>query len=197
MTVDLKSRKALLTVALWGTVAFSSSGCENISDTLGFGRNPPDEFAVVDRPPLSMPPDFALRPPQPGAPRPQETNMTQRAGEAVFGKGTELPNAAPRGSDKGEAAPSDGEQALLSAAEASRADPAIRDIIDREAAKRIAGSRHLADDLLWWRKPDSGATVVNAADEADRLRAAREDGAPVNKGATPTIERQKGGWLEW
>ncbi len=32
----------------------------------------PDEFAVESRAPLTIPPEFDLRPPQPGAPRPQE-----------------------------------------------------------------------------------------------------------------------------
>ena len=34
----------------------------------------PDEFAVVTRAPLSMPPDYGLRPPRPGAARPNETS---------------------------------------------------------------------------------------------------------------------------
>ena len=43
----------------------------------------PDEFAVESRAPLTIPPDFALRPPQPGAPRPQETTAAERARKVI------------------------------------------------------------------------------------------------------------------
>lgn len=50
-----------------------------------FGRGAPDEFAVARRAPLSVPPDFALRPPRPGAPRPQEADSSTQALDAMFG----------------------------------------------------------------------------------------------------------------
>jgi hypothetical protein len=45
----------------------------------------PDEFAVQRQAPLVVPPDFALRPPQPGAPRPAEGTAAQQALQALFG----------------------------------------------------------------------------------------------------------------
>lgn len=48
-------------------------------------RNRPDEFAVQRQPPLLIPPDFALVPPQPGAPRAAERNAQQQTLEALFG----------------------------------------------------------------------------------------------------------------
>jgi hypothetical protein len=50
----------------------------------------PDEFAVQRQSPLVVPPDFALVPPQQGAPRPTETNSQQQTLDALFG------GAAPR-----------------------------------------------------------------------------------------------------
>ena len=47
-------------------------GCSDLRAALGMDRAGPDEFAVESRAPLLIPPDFDLRPPQPGAPRPQE-----------------------------------------------------------------------------------------------------------------------------
>jgi hypothetical protein len=61
------------------------AGCGGMTEALGLGRNPPDEFAVVERPPLVLPPDFHLRPPLPGAPRPQEVSMALRASTPLFG----------------------------------------------------------------------------------------------------------------
>jgi len=50
---------------------------------LGMDRVGPDEFAIESRAPLLIPPDFNLRPPQPGAPRPQEPTAAERARRVV------------------------------------------------------------------------------------------------------------------
>lgn len=50
-----------------------------------FNRDRPDEFAVQRQMPLAVPPDFALNPPQPGAPRPANTNTQSQTLEALFG----------------------------------------------------------------------------------------------------------------
>lgn len=38
-------------------------GCSGIGKALGFSKRPPDEFDVLARAPLVVPPDFNLRPP--------------------------------------------------------------------------------------------------------------------------------------
>ena len=48
-------------------------------------RERPDEFAVQRQAPLVIPPDFALTPPEPGAPRPSEGTAAQQALDALFG----------------------------------------------------------------------------------------------------------------
>jgi hypothetical protein len=59
-------------------------------------RDRPDEFAVSRQAPLVVPPDFALVPPNPGAPRPQENDAASQALDALFG------GPAPRSSVEGE-----------------------------------------------------------------------------------------------
>ena len=68
---------------------------------------PPDEFTVTTRAPLSMPPDFSLRPPRPGASRPQELSERQQA------EATLSPSAALGGTPAGT---SPGQQSLVAAA---------------------------------------------------------------------------------
>src|SRR5205085_355976 len=55
------------------------SGCSDLKKAIGLERSTPDEFAVESRAPLTMPPDFDLRPPQPGTSRPQEKSADQQA----------------------------------------------------------------------------------------------------------------------
>lgn len=191
--------KKYAAVAVLGLAALVA-GCSDFAETLGFGRNPPDEFAVVDRPPLALPPDFDLRPPKPGAPRPQEDNPTRQASAMMFGPDAKIANTPDRNAFLSGAVPaagdrSDAEKSLLDSAGAAQADPHIRDTVDREAAQKVVGNMHLVDELLWWKKNEPEATTVDAPAEAERVKEAKEKGEPVNQGATPVIERKKSGWL--
>jgi hypothetical protein len=77
-------------------------------------RDRPDEFAVGRAQPLVIPPDFALVPPRPGAPRPVEVDTRTQALEALFGPGVRLP---PR---------SEIENRVLEGARIGQLDPMIR-----------------------------------------------------------------------
>jgi Protein of unknown function (DUF3035) len=71
----------LATLCLAG--GFLLSGCTDFKRVVGLEQVAPDEFAVESRAPLTMPPDFDLRPPHPGAPRPQEVSTATKAREAI------------------------------------------------------------------------------------------------------------------
>ena len=170
-----------------GVAVLLLSACGELREDLGLGRNPPDEFAVVDRPALSVPPDFSLRPPRPGAPRPQAVSTEQKAQKALLGD-AKLTTAADDVSP--------GEKALLKASGADEAPADIRSLVDREAAEKVVASPHLIEQLTDWSDDkDKDAVVIDAAAEAARLKKAKKEGVPLNKGATPTIEREKSGWL--
>jgi hypothetical protein len=59
------------------------AGCTDFKKSIGLEPTLPDEFAVESRAPLTLPPDFELRPPSPGAPRPQEKASNQQAKQAI------------------------------------------------------------------------------------------------------------------
>ena len=44
-------------------------GCADVRNIFSNTKSPPDEFAVYSRAPLSMPPNYGLRPPAPRPPR--------------------------------------------------------------------------------------------------------------------------------
>ncbi len=167
----------ILLIAL-GAVACLSA-CENAKKELGLTRSAPDEFAVVKRAPLEMPPDFSLRPPEPGAPRPQEQVMTEQARETVLGAGK--PKDATQNRAKGEIA-------LLDAAKAQYAED-IRQIVDEEAAKTERKNEPVAKKILNIGKDQlPPATIVDPQAEAARLQTNAAQGKPVTEGKTPTIE---------
>jgi hypothetical protein len=194
MMPTMTSMRSLF-AAVCAALLLAACGDGSLRDDLGLGRSSPDEFSVADRPPLSLPPDFELRPPQPGAARPQDVNLSQHASEVVFGSGNK-PSAP---SDTSTAAAvtdgSDVEKAVLTTAGAPNATPDIRTLVDREASEKVVSSPHLIDELLWWKKEPPTGVTVDAAAEAARIKEAKEKGQPLNQGATPIIERQKTGWL--
>jgi hypothetical protein len=76
------------------------SACNNFKQMIGIEPTSPDEFAVESRAPLTIPPDFALRPPAPGAARPQETSMADKARGVVDNAGPGEPGKQASGSLK-------------------------------------------------------------------------------------------------
>lgn len=174
-----------LLIALPCVLALSACGGDELSRTFGLTRDAPDEFQVTTRAPLSMPPDFQLRAPRPGAVRPQELTQRQQA-EAVLTPDTVL-NTQPRG------AGSAGQQALVSAA--GRAAPAdIRSRVDSEAALDTP-SRSFTDRLMFWQAPPPPGTPVDPAREAARLRQNAALGQSPEAGDTPIIQRKRQGIL--
>ena len=63
------------------------SGCGDFKQLIGLDQPMPDEFAVESRAPLTIPPDFNLRPPEPGASRPQEKSANQQAEQIIENAG--------------------------------------------------------------------------------------------------------------
>src|SRR3954462_853626 len=79
------SNLRLIQPVLLGASLLLLGGCSGdaLSRTFGLTRDSPDEYTVTTRAPLSMPPQYNLRPPEPGAPRPQEQTERQQAEQAL------------------------------------------------------------------------------------------------------------------
>lgn len=182
------------------------SACDTLKEQAGLTKKAPDEFTVITKAPLVMPPDFSLRPPRPGAPRPMEVQPRDRARAALLpaGKG-----GAENGGQKsarqilagangggGQGKPTGAELALLREAGALDADSSIRQVVNRETSVMAEKDSSFADRLLFWRKKSPHGSTVDAGKEAQRLREAAAAGEAPNKGETPIIKRRKRGLLE-
>ena len=171
-------------------LAAALSACEGgIGDALGLGKNAPDEFAVVRSAPLTLPPDFSLRPPRPGEARPDVVPLRDQARDALLGE------AGAAGSPAMGAA-SQGEAAFIEQAGAGDVDPNIRHVVDREFSGYASEDESFVDSLMFWQDDDPPGEVIDAAAEAERLRENIEAGRPITEGGTPTIRRRDKALLE-
>ncbi len=162
----------------------------DVARTFGLTRDPPDEFQVTTRAPLTVPPDFTLRPPQPGQPRPQEGRLRDQAAAVLAGRpglvvGAALPTVRA----------SAGEQALLAAA-GPAPPPDLRRRIDEETTLLEPTSRSFTERLLFWRQPQPPGVVIDPAREQQRLRENAALGRPPSVGDTPIIQRRQRGIFE-
>lgn len=137
------------------------SACSGAKEQLGLTRSSPDEFAVVRRAPLEVPPQFTLRPPAPGAERPQEEPAKVQASGAVLGSEYQ---------SRRQTGVSDGEMNFMLDA-GVRYNPDIRTILDEELARTAEREQPVAKRLL-----NIGgnqlppAEVVDPHAETERLR---------------------------
>jgi Protein of unknown function (DUF3035) len=194
-------RLAPLALALLGpmVLGLGLAGCQNTKEMLGLTKRSPDEFQVVSRAPLSMPPDYSLRPPTPGAARPQEGTVQDQAKAIVTGhadRNLQPDQVPPPGEGETTTAESAGEASFLQSASLSGVDPNIRKLVDQETATDEESSKSVLDDLIFWRKSEPYGKVVDPAAEQKRLQENQALGQPIETGDTPIIEHKQKGLLE-
>ncbi|MEL6478586.1 MAG: DUF3035 domain-containing protein [Pseudomonadota bacterium] len=107
--------------------ALTAAGCDRIGnpfDALSQKQKGPDEFSVISRAPLVMPPSRQLPEPSPGTVSPLDPNPQRAAIAALTGRGDSFAAST--------AGVSAGEQVLLESANAAAASPDIRILIEQE-----------------------------------------------------------------
>lgn len=186
LTVSVRFRRvALCAVVAAGLPLAGCSGMgEDLSRTFGLTRDAPDEFAVTTQAPLSMPPDVSIRPPRPGAPRPQDVPDQVAAQQALIPQTALASNAATM---------SAGQEALLQ----QSGPPAPANIRTEIAQDRSLNqtSSSFADRLLFWRSPEPQGIAVDPQRESQRLRQNAALGQSPVSGQTPIIQPRPRGWL--
>jgi len=130
------------------------AGCGGAGDALGVNKRPPDEFAVVTKAPLVMPPDYRLRPPDAANPRPEEVDSESMAIDALFPGHSELPPL-----------PSAGEQALMRSSGALAARPDIRSSLTADEDVVVNKGKLTADLIKSGVVEDDTARTVRLAPE--------------------------------
>ena len=165
------------------------AGCsDSTMQTLGFQRDPPDEFQVTTQPVLAMPPDLnaaalALPAPIPGSPRPQDVAVPQQAEDAMLG-GAALEGGAPS---------TVGDQTFLQQA-GPPAPPGIRQQVNSLAA-RDARSQTLGNRVDPFGLSVAKPALVDASEERQRLQKNAALGLSPATGSTPIVKPKTNGPL--
>jgi hypothetical protein len=154
------------------------SGCSDISSALGRGKKSPDEFQVVVRPPLTLPPNFALRP------QDEEGGITSAPARVSGVDAVSTSDQILTKSGQGDASAFD---ALFNTDE-RLAD--IRNIIDEETLG-IQLEKRIPVTILFGGQPNVGPNL-NSFDEALRIRRALATGEKINITPTPATDPIKG-----
>jgi hypothetical protein len=176
----------LLRIAALGGMALVLVGCDTIRQAAGVTKEPPDEFAVVTKAPLVMPPDYNLRPPKPGAAPTNQYSPTESAAASMFGEDpAEIAKQM-----TGDYSPE--EKLILASSGAAVADHAIR--------------QQLANKLLFQTGPDPQAgNPLDSDAEKQRLdsaKSAQQTNTPATTDAdskekdSATIDKSGNGWLD-
>lgn len=165
------------------------------SNVFGEDKRAPDEFAVYSRAPLSLPPDFGLRPPKPGAGRPQTLTPRNDARDALLSNAgvTASKTATPAVAAATEQTP--GIRALLENAGAYLANPDIRSLVNNETAA-LSGNNDegFADNILFWRQATGlKGAVIDPAVEERRMRKIGSAGDVIDETPAPTPIIQRSG----
>lgn len=170
------------------------SGCSYLRRKAGITAQAPDEFAVLTKGSLEIPPDFGLMPPKPGEPPTNQTDPSTSAEAALYGdEQQDAAQVAATIQSNG----SEGEKLLLAKAGAANADPEIRQHLAADVQNVMAANDSFVNEILLWKDtPKDKGTPVDAKAESARLAKEKQTGEKI----PPQKEEDSGwfaGWFDW
>ena len=179
--------RVAMTCLLLAGIGLVASGCSGFRKAIGEEKSSPDEFEVVVRPPLSLPPNFFA----------SSDQLTKNANSSASSSATAVASAATSAADS----PIDARSvaaAALGAAEGRAADSYaqvfdfsavpdnIRQIVDEETYG-IRFERRIPLQVLFGGLPDIGPVLDKFAED-QRLRQTLRQGGSATEGGTPAMD---------
>ncbi|MGB0906628.1 MAG: DUF3035 domain-containing protein [Maricaulaceae bacterium] len=159
-------------------LAMASTGCSSATKAMGLTTQAPNEFNILTKAPLVVPPEYSLRPPKTGESSAENNYSQDVARKALIG-------------DVDAAEPSRGEVVLMTKAGVGRANQEIRIEIDGENSVERK-SDGFANRVLFWENGQvatPGGAPLNPEVEAQRLQAVTS----ATGGGQVEITRKPGG----
>ena len=181
-------------IVLFSCAVILLPSCDSARKAFSTEKSAPDEFAVFSRPPLTLPPQYKLRPPKPGETIKRGDLTSVIAKRAMLNKNskTNSEQTIPKGSP--------GVIALLRKTGGLKANSNIRKTINAETSILSNEDQRFVDKLIFWTdEGEAGSTIVNADKEQKRIQNTQALGKPITEGKTPDviIERSRKGILDF
>lgn len=149
------------------------SGCDSIRNTLGLDHYQADAFSVPTNPPLTIPPDFNLRPPTPGAAPTNAQTPQVQAQKALK-------------TQEQAVSTSKSESTLITATGQKAVDPNIRDVVNKEAVDETTLEGKVDNQLSKWKKEaKENIGSLKTGKKAGDKSAKDQDTAVASKTAAP------------
>lgn len=189
--MKVKSYKGVLSLGLMILL----TGCSSARDIVGLSKQSPDEFEVVTRAPLSLPPDYGLRVPVPNISRNQEKSLGESADDLLPQRGSQSPGQKlSRVGRSGAISPA--EDAILDRAKAKISNQSIRAEINNDNKTISDTDEKLIEKIIFWQGTKKPAAVLDPQKESERIKGLKSDGKPIGNSAVPVIEKADRGLLD-
>ena len=186
-----KNYKKLVTaVAIMFMGASLLSACSgNAKKALGLNKQAPDEFTVVAKAPLVLPPDYNLVPPNEMYTTASDVRPQSKPKDILF-KETKAASATPADKTKKSEKYDKTTDKFLAMAGATGNNAAIRKTINKKTNELIEEKQDVVDKIMFWNDTviDPTAVTVDAAAERKRLQDNNESGKSATDGKTPTVK---------
>ena len=153
-------------------VQFFLISCSKVQESAGVTRKSIDEFKVIENPPLVIPPDFNLLPPEQLEEKKIDDVESELAQEILFGLDEES------NTNKNES--SSTIDKILIETEATDVDSSIRQEIDQAYINEMQTEEIFSMD---W---DDDIEILDAIKESERIRNQNFEGKNISEGELPT-----------
>ena len=147
--------------------------CSKVRESAGVNRKNIDEFTVIENPPLVIPPDFNLLPPDQLEEKNLDKAESELAKEILFGLEDETEQNISELSTM---------ENILSESNADETDDAIRDEIDEQFASEKRSISQSWDDEI---------EILDAINESERLRKKILNNETESNEEVPTVKVKK------
>ena len=163
--------KKILILILTGSLFLVS--CSKVRESAGVNRKNIDEFAVIENPPLVIPPDFNLLPPDQLEEKNLDKAESDLAKEILFGLEDETDNNNSKLSTM---------ENILSESNADDTDDSIRDEIDEQFASEKRSISKSWDDEM---------EILDSITESERIRSKLLNKEDESNEVVPTVTIKK------
>jgi len=156
-------------------ISLIMTGCSINKQSMGLGRQSPDEFMVMKRSPLTLPPEYNLVPPGSKVSISKEINPEEEAQKAILGapiKTEEIKNE---------------DYDFLKSINATKVNPKIRETVNEESENDPTQNKYLINSLMFGSKKDN-SVIVNNVKEAKRIKENKEQNLNINEGEVIVID---------